>query len=314
LNRRNRVRVPVTLMAMAMLTGCGGADDAAPGEVVGAVEADGSSTVFPVTEAVAEEFGIETGGDVRVTVAYSGTGGGFRRFCTGETDLNNASRPILPSEVEICEQNGVDFIELQVAWDGLAVIVSPANDFVQCLTVDELRRIWEPGSTVTQWSDVRPEWPDRPLRLYGPGTNSGTFDYFTEEIGGEIRSSRSDYTASEDDNVLVQGVAGDVNALGYFGFAYYVENQSRLKLVGVDDGNGCVLPDAETIESGRYSPLSRPLFIYVKRESLERPAAAAFVDFYLSVAPELVSEIGYIPMSAARYEEERAKLPAVPDA
>lgn len=279
----------------------------------GSVQADGSSTVFPVTEAVAEEFGIETGGAIRVTAGFSGTGGGFRRFCTGETDLNNASRRILPEEVASCEQNGVEYLELQVGLDGLAVAVNPANDFVQCLTVDELRRTWEPGSTVTNWSDVRPDWPSQPIRLYGPGTNSGTFDYFTEEITGEIGASRSDYQASEDDNVLVQGVSGDVNALGYFGFAYYSANQNRLKVVGVDAGNGCVVPDARTIESGTYTPLSRPLYIYVNRGSLAEPAVRSFVEFYLDAAPELVSEVGYIPLSPDRYEEEKAKL-AEPDA
>jgi phosphate transport system substrate-binding protein len=203
---------------------------------------------------------------------------------------------------------------LRVAWDGLAVLVNPGNTFVECLTVDELRQIWQPGSTLQQWSEVRPQWPAQPLRLYGPGTNSGTFDYFTEVITGEVGASRSDYTASEDDNVLVQGVSGDPNALGYFGYAYVIENQGRLKVVGVDSGSGCVSPTPETIESGTYSPLSRPLFIYVKRQALERPEVRAFVDFYLDAAPELVGEVGYIPLTAAEYDEARTALPATPDA
>src|SRR5690554_4647834 len=216
------------------MAACGGG--AGGGEETGSVRIDGSSTVFPITEAVAEEFMAETAGAVRVTVALSGTGGGFRRFCAGETQISNASRPIDASEAAACELAGIEYIALPVALDGLSLVVHPSNDFAQCLTMEELGRIWEPGSTVDNWSQVRPEWPDRPLRLYGPGTNSGTFDYFTEEVAGETGASRSDYTASEDDNVLVQGVSGDPNALGYFGFAYYSENQSRVKLIGVDAG------------------------------------------------------------------------------
>jgi phosphate transport system substrate-binding protein len=203
---------------------------------------------------------------------------------------------------------------LQVAWDGLAILTNPGNDFLECLTVDELRRIWEPSSTISRWSQVRPGFPDRPLRLYGPGTNSGTFDYFTEEITGEIGASRADYAASEDDNVLVQGVSGDPNALGYFGYAYFFENTERLKLIAVDGGSGCVVPDAQTIESGEYAPLSRPLFIYVKRESLQEPAVQAFVEFYLDSAPILVEQVGYIPLDPALYDEQRAKLTPVGDA
>jgi phosphate transport system substrate-binding protein len=290
------------------LAGCGG--EAAEGGLTGAVEIDGSSTVYPITEAVAEEFMLETGGDVRVTVGVSGTGGGFKRFCAGETAISNASRPIKESELEACKQAGIEPVELPVAWDGQAVVVNSGNDFVQCLTTEELRRIWEPGSTVQTWSDVRPEWPDEPIALYGPGTSSGTFDYFTETIMGEEDASRADYTASEDDNVLVQGVAGDPNALGYFGYAYFAENQDKLNIVAVDSGNGCVTPTVETIESGEYAPLSHPLFIYVDRAELERPAVRRFVEFYLQAAPELAAQVGYVPLSETRYQETYDRLEA----
>ncbi|MQA90632.1 MAG: phosphate ABC transporter substrate-binding protein PstS family protein [Gemmatimonas sp.] len=295
------------MVIAAILAGCGNTGDSAGG-VAGPIGVDGSSTVFPITEAVAEEFIAETRGEVRVTVALSGTGGGFRRFCGGETDISNASRPISQTEIDACASAGIGYVELPVAYDGLAVLANLGNDFVECLTVDELRQIWAPGSTVQSWSQVRPEWPDQPLRLYGPGTNSGTFDYFTEEITGEAGASRSDYTASEDDNVLVQGVSGDGNALGYFGFAYYAENRDRLKLVAVDSGSGCVEPTPETIESGQYAPLSRPLMIYVKESALESPAVQSFVQFYLDVAPQLVAEVGYVPLEANGYDEARARL------
>jgi phosphate transport system substrate-binding protein len=312
LNRRTGSWVAGICGALS-LAACAG--DAGGGTgLSGAVQIDGSSTVFPITEAVAEEYMAATGGNVRVTVAMSGTGGGFRRFCNGETDISNASRPMLPTEEAACAANGVQFVSLPVASDGMAIIVHPSNDFVQCLTVDELRRVWEPGSTIQRWSQVRPEWPDRPIRLYGPGTNSGTFDYFTEEITGQVGASRSDYTASEDDNVLVQGVGGDINSLGYFGYAYWTENQTRLKVVGVDAGHGCVTPTPQTIESDQYEPLSRPLFIYVNLEALGRPEVQSFVDFYLESAPELAGEVGYVPLSTARYGESRQELTRVTNA
>ncbi|MFW6079539.1 MAG: PstS family phosphate ABC transporter substrate-binding protein, partial [Gemmatimonadota bacterium] len=273
------------------------------------IEVDGSSTVFPVTEAVAEEYTLETEGATRVTVGLSGTGGGFRRFCAGETPITNASRPIKQEEIDACEAAGVDPIELAVAYDGIAVVVHPENDFVECLEVEELRRMWEPGSEVERWSDVRSEWPDEPIQLYGPGTSSGTFDYFTEAIVGEEDASRADYTASEDDNVLVQGVAGNAGALGYFGYAYYTENAGQIELVAVDDeGAGCVRPTPETIMSGEYSPLSRPLYLYVARSALERPEVRRFIEFYLSVAPEVVPEVGYVPLPAEEYDEARATI------
>jgi phosphate transport system substrate-binding protein len=306
---RSRARFPAAWLLAAAI-GCGGGDGAGTGDsgLSGTIESDGSSTVFPITEAMAEEFGLETGGAVRITVAQSGTGGGFKRFCAGETPISNASRPISDSERELCAQNGVDFVEFRVALDGLAVTVNPQNDFVECLTVQELRRIWEPGSTVRTWKDVRPEWPAEQIRLYGPGTNSGTFDYFTEEINGETGASRPDYTASEDDNVLVQGVEGDRQSLGYFGYAYVEENQGRVKKVAVDGGSGCVVPSPETVTSGQYTPLSRPLFIYLSRQALARPEVQAFVRFYLEHAPELVPQVGYVPLDAAAYQAELAKL------
>ena len=306
---RNRTTL-VTLIA-ALLVACGGGDGADTGDVLsGSIEIDGSSTVYPISQAVAEEYMRETRGDVRVTVGFSGTGGGFRRFCAGETEISNGSRAIKEDELELCRQAGVDPLELQIAIDGLAVVVNPANTFVQCLTVDELRRIWEPGSTLQSWSEVREGMPDEPLRLYGPGTNSGTFDYFTEAIMGEEDASRPDYAASEDDNVLVQGVGGDVNALGYFGYAYYIENESTLRAIGVDNGNGCVEPTPETVMGGQYAPLSRPLFIYVDRAELERPEVAEFVRYYMEHAADLVTEVGYVPMDAERYRANLSEVPA----
>ena len=289
------------------LAACGGGAGDGSG-LTGSVTADGSSTVYPITEAMAEEFGIAHGGGVNVTIAYSGTGGGFKRFCAGETDISNASRPISDSERAACEAAGIDFVEIPIAIDGLTVVANPANTFAECLTVDELRRIWEPGSTVNRWSQVRPDWPDEEIKLYGAGTNSGTFDYFTEAITGETGAIRTDYTASEDDNVLVQGVEGDDAALGFFGYAYYAENEGRVRAVGVDAGSGCVLPTPETVRTGEYAPLSRPLFIYVKRASLANETVRAFVEFYLDNAEELVPSVGYVPLPAADYQEQLGRL------
>ena len=270
----------------------------------GTIEIDGSSTVFPVSEAVAEEFH-KIHPDARVNVGVSGTGGGFKRFTVGETDISDASRPIKDSEAQAAADNGIEYYPLRVALDGLSVMVSPENNFVECLTTDQLKMIWEPGSTVTNWSDVDPSWPSSKIALYGPDTDSGTFDYFTEEIMGEAQLSRPDYTASADDNVLVQGIAGGKYSLGYFGYAYYQENQDKLKLVAVDSGNGCVQPTSETIENGSYSLLSRPLFIYVSKASMERPEVKAFVKFYLDNAAELAQEVGYIRLSDAEYASNR---------
>jgi phosphate transport system substrate-binding protein len=268
----------------------------------GTIEIDGSSTVFPITQAVAEEFQNENP-NVRVNVGVSGTGGGFKRFTVGETVISDASRPIKDSEAEIAQQNSIEYFELKVAIDGIAVIINPGNNFVDYLTVEELKLIWEPDSTVDSWNDVRSEWPDQTIRLYGPGTDSGTFDYFTDEIVGEEGASRPDFTASEDDNVLVQGVAGDANALGYFGYAYYIENTDKLKIVPIDSGNGPVTPSEDAINSGEYTPLSRPIFIYVSKEGLNRPEVNEFVIYYMEHAVELVAEVGYVPYPESVYQE-----------
>lgn len=297
------------VLAGAVLVGCGNSGGAAgEGRLSGTIEIDGSSTVYPITEAVAEEFGAEVGGSVRVMVGFSGTGGGFRRFCNGETEISNASRYITDTESQLCAQNGIEYIQMQIAIDGLAVVVNPQNDFVQCLTVAEMRRLWEPGSQVTNWSQVREGFPNAPVRLYGPGTNSGTFDYFTHAIMGEERASRTDFTASEDDNVLVQGVEGDRNALGYFGYAYYHENQGRLRPVAIDNGAGCVMPTAETVASGEYAPLARPIFIYVRRDALQRPEVAEFVRFYNEHAAELAREVGYVAAPASAYQQNLSQI------
>ncbi|HEX9913583.1 MAG TPA: phosphate ABC transporter substrate-binding protein PstS family protein [Candidatus Bathyarchaeia archaeon] len=264
-------------------------------ELSGTIEIDGSSTVFPITQAVAEEFRkIHTA--VRVNVGVSGTGGGFKRFTAGETDISDASRPIKESERELAQQNDVEYVELSVALDGIAVVVNKGNTWVDYLTMEELKKMWEPDSVVDSWDDIRPEWPAQPIRLYGPGTDSGTFDYFTAEIVGEEGASRPDFTASEDDNILVQGIAGDQYALGYFGYAYYAENTDKLTIIPIDSGDGPVTPSDSTINGGQYTPLSRPLFIYVSRESLERPEVKAFVEFYMENALDLVSEVGYTPL------------------
>jgi len=301
------------LGAALLLAACGGgeggqgAPEGAP--LSGEVLIDGSSTVFPIGEAVGEEFQAANPG-VRVSVGISGTGGGFKRFCNGEADISHASRPVSDGERTACATNGTEFTELTVAWDGLSVITNPANDFAQCLTVDELRRIWEPNSTVRTWRDVRGEWPAQEIKLYGPGTDSGTFDYFTETVMGEVGASRPDYQASEDDNILVQGVAGDTYSLGYFGFAYFTENADKLKLVGVDGGNGCVLPSEQTIADGSYSPLSRPLYVYVNHAALDRPEVKAYLEFMMENAPALVPATGYHPLAAEEYAAGLAKVRA----
>jgi phosphate transport system substrate-binding protein len=279
-------------------------------ELAGDILVDGSSTVYPITEAMAEEFQKQHP-NVRVTVGISGTGGGFKKFCAGETAISDASRPIKPTEVELCKQNGIEYIELPVAYDGLAVMVNPQNDWVDFMTVEELKKIWEPAAQgqITRWNQIRPEWPDKELHLYGAGVDSGTYDYFTEAIVGKEGSSRGDFQASEDDNVLVQGIASDPLALGFFGLAYYEENQDKLKLVAIDDGNpdngeGPILPSQETVQNGTYQPLSRPLFIYVSKAAAERPEVQAFVRFYLDPANArtLVREVGYIPLPDQVYQ------------
>tara|TARA_B100000686_G_scaffold193080_1_gene199914 strand:- start:859 stop:1857 length:999 start_codon:yes stop_codon:yes gene_type:complete len=278
------------------------------GDLEGTIEVDGSSTVYPISEAVAEEFN-KLYPKVRVNVGVSGTGGGFKRFTTGETDISNASRHLkIPEETDIAKENEIEYVELRLGTDGLSVMVSPSNDFVECLTMNELKMIWEPGSEINNWNQVRSDFPDQKMRLYGPDTDSGTFDYFTEEVMGEAQLSRADYTASADDNVLIQGIAGDKGSLGYFGYAYYQESKDKLKLVAVDSGTGCVLPGPETIKSGEYSPLSRPLFIYVNLNSMERLEVGAFVDFYMKHGAELTNEVGYIASDESVYADNKAKL------
>lgn len=267
------------------------------------IRIDGSSTVYPITEAVAEEYQNSTRGKVRVTVGISGTGGGFKKFCRGELDIADASRPILAKEMAACKAAGIQYYELPVAFDALTVMVNPANNWVKSMTVAELKKIWSPEAqgTLTHWNQVRAGWPKAPLKLYGAGSDSGTFDYFTEAVVGKSKSSRGDYTASEDDNVLVQGIATDKNALGYFGYAYYAENSDKLKAVPIDGGQGPVLPSAETVENGSYQPLSRPIFIYVSKKSAQRPEVKKFVQFYLDNAPALVKEVKYVALPPAAY-------------
>ncbi|EHC19662.1 PstS family phosphate ABC transporter substrate-binding protein [Fischerella thermalis] len=274
------------------------ANTAAGSNLSGKVTVDGSSTVFPISEAMAEEFQKANPG-VQVTVGSSGTGGGFKKFCNNETDISNASRPIKPEEVELCKKNNVEYIELPVAFDGLSVVVNPQNNFVKCLTVAELKKMWEPAAQgkVTSWRQIRPDFPDQRLGLYGAGTDSGTYDFFTKAIVGAEGKSRGDYTASEDDNTLVQGVSSDTNGIGFFGLAYYENNKDKLKLVAIDNGKGCVLPSAETVADGTYQPLSRPEFIYVKKSAATRPEVKAFVDFHLAEENQkLVKEVGYVPL------------------
>lgn len=270
-------------------------------ELSGKISVDGSSTVFPITEAVAEEFQ-KTNSKVHVTVGVSGTGGGFKKFCLGEIDISNASRPISQGEVNFAKQNKIDYIELPVAFDGIAIVVNPKNTFVDHITVGELKKIWETGSTVKMWSDIRATWPKQPIKLYGPGTDSGTFDYFTEAVIGKKGGSRSDYMASEDDNTLVKGVAGDVNALGYFGFTYYEENANLLKAVPVQGGGKPIVPSAVAISNGTYQPLSRPVFIYVSQKSATRPEVKSFVEYYLSNAGMLSKDVGAVALPDSIYQ------------
>jgi phosphate transport system substrate-binding protein len=280
-----------------LCVGCGDAKLQSGSSLSGTIAVDGSSTVAPISEAMAEEFGIANP-NVRVTVGTSGTGGGFKKLLNKETDIADASRPIKESEVELAAKNGVEYIELPVAFDGLTVVVNPANTWVDKLTVEELNKIWGPNSKVKLWSEVRDGWPAEEIKLFGPGPDSGTFDYFTDVINGEEGVSRTDYQASEDDNVLVTGVAGDKNALGYFGYAYYEQNKEKLKPVPITDEAGqAITPNPETIQSGAYAPLSRPLFIYVRRDVMERPEIHAFVKYYLSPqARNLVTESGYVAL------------------
>lgn len=326
-NRTLRISYSLALTALlTSLAACGGGTDTATTDTTGAgtetaaaggsdltgdVLVDGSSTVFPISEAMAEAF-MEQNPGVRVTVGVSGTGGGFKKFCAGETDISNASRPIKQEEIDLCAQNGIEYIELPVSFDGLSVVVNPENDWAMCLTTDELKTMWEPAAqgTVSSWSQIRDGFPDAPLGLFGPGTDSGTYDYFMEAVVGDAES-RGDYTASEDDNVIVQGVASDPNGIGFFGYAYYAENQDSLKLVEIDGGNGCVAPSEATIADGSYQPLSRPEFFYVKTTALDNPAVRAFVEFQIAEEnKDLISEVGYVPVPAEITEKVAARLEA----
>ena len=300
----------LSLAAAACGGGSQGGTDLSSAAVV---QVDGSSTVYPITEAVSEEFRKAT--RARVTVGISGTGGGFAKLCRDEIDIADASRPIAAAEIDACGKANVQYVELPIAYDGLAVVVNPKNTWATSMTVAELKKLWEPGAQgqIKRWNQVRDGWPDAEIHLFGAGVDSGTFDYFTEVIMGKAKASRGDYTSSEDDNVIVQGVSSDEYALGYFGYAYYEENRSRLKLVAVDDGDdsngaGAILPSPETVGNGTYRPLSRPIFIYPKIKSLDRPEVKSFVDFYLKEGISLVRDVGYIPLTDKEYELVRTRL------
>ncbi len=271
------------------------------------VKIDGSSTVFPITEAVAEEFQKAKKQQIKVTVGISGTGGGFKKFCRGETDISDASRPISAKEMQACAEAGIKYVELPVAFDALTVVINPKNTWIRELKVEELKKMWEPAAQgkITHWNQINPAWPNAPIKLFGPGADSGTFDYFTDAINGKEKASRGDFTASEDDNVLVQGVSRDVNAIGYFGLAYYVENKDKLKAAPIVNkgASKAVAPSLETVMDGTYQPLARPIFIYVSDKSMNKPEVKEFVEYYLKNAPTLVKEVGYVPLSAAHYTQ-----------
>jgi phosphate transport system substrate-binding protein len=294
----------ITLPALALGLLAFGAPHSANAQA--SIKMDGSSTVFPIAEAVAEEFQISKRGKVRVTVGMSGTGGGFKKFCRGETDMSNASRPILAEEMELCRKNSVKYIELPVAFDALTVVINPGNNWVKgnAMTVADLRKMWEPAAQgrISTWKQVRAEWPAEKLMLFGPGADSGTFDYFTEAVNGKAKASRGDFTASEDDNTLVSGVVNNKSALGYFGFAYYAAHKDKLRAVAIDGGKGPVLPSIENVINGTYAPLSRPLFIYVRDTAATRPEVREFVQFMMKQSSALVGEVGYVPLPQNAYE------------
>jgi phosphate transport system substrate-binding protein len=300
-NMRANLLQKLTIVAFTLgLASCGQVESNEPKPI----RVDGSSTVYPITEVISQKFKTETDHKASLSVAFSGTGGGFQKFCNGETDISGASRPISAAEMTTCKNNKVAYIELPVAFDALTVVVNTANNWVDSLTMEELRQMWQPEAqnTITRWQDIRPNWPDQPLNLFGPGGDSGTYDYFTEIVNGKADSSRQDYVYSEDDFALVNGIAQDPNALGYFGFSYYEQNQDKLKAIAIDSGNGPVLPSPETVENAEYQPLARPLFIYVNAKAAQDNIALKdFVEFYLQNAPELVSQVGYIPLSEEGY-------------
>ncbi|MCE9606517.1 MAG: PstS family phosphate ABC transporter substrate-binding protein [Planctomycetia bacterium] len=293
-------------------SGSGGASEAtfAKGALV---KVDGSSTVFPATEAVAEEFQKEMKGKVHVTVGISGTGGGFKKFCRGETDISNASRPILTEEIALAKENGIEFIELPICFDALTVVVNPQATWVDEITVEDLKKIWHTDAQgkITTWSQIRPEWPNEKFTLFGAGSDSGTFDYFTEAVCGKAKVSRGDYTGSEDDNVLVQGIEGNKYALGYLPYSYYEPNKTKLKALGINwekNKLGAVKPSLEAVVEGKYNPLSRPLFIYVNKKAAGKPEVKAFVDFYMAHAKALVAEVNYLPLPEKAYEMGRERF------
>ncbi len=302
------IQVSRLLPALALATGLVTAS-ATDAFAQATIKIDGSSTVFPITEAVSEEFQAQKKGAVRVTVGISGTGGGFKKFCRGETDVQDASRPISKTEMEDCKKAGIKYYELPIAYDALTVAVSPKNTWVKDITIEDLKKIWAPEAQgkITKWNQVRPEWPDAPLKLFGAGSDSGTFDYFTEAVVGKAKSSRGDYTASEDDNTIVQGISNDKNALGYLPYAYYEPNKARLKVLAIDGGakapkKGAVLPSAEAVETGAYFPLSRPLFIYVSDKSLQKPEVKEFINFFLTNGGELAKQVKYVALPKKAYD------------
>ena len=313
--RNSRAALLIALLILPSLAfSCGGPATGPAGGEAAVIKIDGSSTVFPITEAVAEEFQKEKQGKVNVTVGISGTGGGFKKFVRGEIDVADASRPMLTDEMAQAKANGIEFIELPVAFDALTVVVNNQNNWVTSITVADLKKIWEPGAQgrITHWNHVRPEWPNEKIALFGAGADSGTFDYFTEAIVGKAKSSRGDYTASEDDNVLVQGVEGNKFALGYIPYAYYAPHSNRMKAVGIEweknKTQGPVLPSPENVLAGTYNPLSRPLFIYVSRKSLDKPAVKEFVEFYLKHVRTLATEVKYVPLSETAYQMATTRL------
>lgn len=312
-------RVVLAAWGCLWLAGCGGQTGAptGEGELSGVVQIDGSSTVYPVTEAVAEEFQSEMRGKVKVTVGIAGTGGGFKRFCRGEIDVTGASRPILVEELELARASGLDFIELPICFDALTVAVNPANTWVDSISISDLKKIWEPSAqgTITRWNQIRPEWPDEELVLFGAGADSGTFDYFTEAVVGHAKASRGDFTGSEDDNTLVQGIAGTKSALGFLPYSYYIANADKLKALAIEwDKAGPakgVLPSAENVLNGSYQPLSRPMFLYVSKAAVARPEVKRFVEFYIDNAAELSAEVQYLPLPKSAYETIRARFEAL---
>lgn len=312
MKRFNAPLIALTVIALSLslvAAGCGSDDDSGStnADLSGSITIDGSSTVAPLSEAAAEKFQAENA-DVRVTVGTSGTGGGFEKFCAGETDLSDASRPIKEEEIELCEKNGIKYEELQVANDGLANVVNVENDFAKCLTTDQLKKIWDKGSKVDNWNQVDPSFPDEKLDLYGAGTDSGTFDYFTEAINGEEGQSRSDYNATEDDNVTVQGVSGTKGGLGYFGLSYVSQNEGKIKALEVDGGDGCVAPSTETVQDGTYKPLSRPLFVYASADALQRPEVDAFLEYYISNQTEIAEQALFVPMTEEQAAASKASI------